>query len=102
MGLGGSPMAWAALKTRDFSKNFALEVAKPLFFSGKHRYKVSLKPRSGWRGPVFFISLLWSRPMANGKKAPSKSEVFREISDKTEVPRKQVRAVFDELTGIVS
>ena len=40
--------------------------------------------------------------MANGKKAPSKSEVFRELSEKAEVSRKQVRSVFDGLTGIVS
>jgi nucleoid DNA-binding protein len=41
--------------------------------------------------------------MANGnKKAPSKSEVFREISEKAELPRKQVRAVFDELNSLVA
>lgn len=31
-------------------------------------------------------------------KAPSKSEVFKTISDKTGVARKDVKAVFDEMT----
>ena len=37
-----------------------------------------------------------------GKKAPSKSEVYREIAEKTGVTRKDVRAVFDELNNVVA
>ena len=36
------------------------------------------------------------------KKAPSKSLVYREISERSGVARKDVRAVFDELCGMVS
>ena len=34
----------------------------------------------------------------NNKKAPTKSEVYREIADKSGLTRKNVRAVFDELS----
>lgn len=40
--------------------------------------------------------------MANDKKAPSKSEVFREIAERTDVDRRSVKAVFDELTNVVA
>ena len=36
------------------------------------------------------------------KKSPSKGEVFRELSEKTSVARKDVKAIFDELNNIVA
>lgn len=36
------------------------------------------------------------------KKAPSKSEVFNEIAERTDLSRKQVKAVFDELNNVVA
>jgi nucleoid DNA-binding protein len=36
------------------------------------------------------------------KKAPTKSEVFRTIAENTELSRKDVQAVFDELTAMIS
>ena len=36
------------------------------------------------------------------KKPPTKTEVFRHLSDKTGVPRKDVKAVFDELNNLIA
>ena len=38
---------------------------------------------------------------ANGKRGLSKSEVFGTIAEKTELSRKQVKAVFEELSGLI-
>ena len=35
------------------------------------------------------------------KKAPTKSEVYTSISDKTELPKRQVADVFNELTTVI-
>ena len=35
------------------------------------------------------------------KKPPTKSEVFSSIADKTEIPKKQIAAVFNELHGVI-
>ena len=43
-----------------------------------------------------------SAPTANGKKPPTKSEVFRAISEKTGVSRKDVKSVFEELSTLLS
>jgi len=43
-----------------------------------------------------------SNGTATAKKAPSKSEVYREIAERTDLSRKQVKAVFDELSNVVA
>ena len=35
------------------------------------------------------------------KKAPSKSEIMSQISDRTDLPKRDVQAVFDELEGVI-
>ncbi|QNN22591.1 DNA-binding protein [Planctomycetales bacterium ZRK34] len=42
-----------------------------------------------------------AKAAAAPKKAPTKSEVFKHLSDKTGVARKDVRAIFDELSVII-
>ena len=37
----------------------------------------------------------------NGAKSPTKSEIFGTIAEKTELSRKQVSIVFEELTNII-
>ena len=36
------------------------------------------------------------------KGAPSKSEIMTQISDRTDLPKADVRAVFEELEGVIS
>ncbi len=38
---------------------------------------------------------------AAGKKPMTKSEIFKAIAEKTQLPKKQVAAVFDALTGLI-
>jgi len=37
----------------------------------------------------------------NGAKSPTKSEIFSTIAEKTELSRKQVASVFDELQNVI-
>lgn len=41
------------------------------------------------------------RKVAATKRAPSKGQILGHISEKTELTRKEVSAVFDELSGII-
>jgi len=42
-----------------------------------------------------------AKKKAAAKKPPTKTEVLKHLSDKTGVPRKDIRAVFDELTVLI-
>ncbi|MFW6058845.1 MAG: HU family DNA-binding protein [Phycisphaeraceae bacterium] len=42
-----------------------------------------------------------STKKAGAKKAPSKSEIMTQIADKTDLPKRDVSAVFDELEGVI-
>ncbi len=39
---------------------------------------------------------------ATAKKAPTKSEILRHLSESTGVSRKEVQAIFDELNGLIA
>ena len=42
-----------------------------------------------------------AKTQAAASKAPTKSEVYRDIAEKTELSKKQVAAVFDELNSVI-
>ncbi|MBI1368326.1 MAG: DNA-binding protein [Planctomycetes bacterium] len=42
-----------------------------------------------------------AKTSAAAKKAPTKGEVFKHLSDKTGVARKDVKAIFDELSNLI-